>query len=302
MKSIPINFTGCIALFLLLTCCACSKKQENTPKEQPAAKSDSKYTVMTYNIRYDAPDPGNQSWSVRRPLVKERIIANNCDILGVQEALGNQVSNLISDLSGYSMVGIGRDGNSTSEHCAIFYRTSQFTLLSSGTFWLSPGAPVTATGPSWDAALKRICTWVRLQDKGTSKIFWVFNTHFDQDGSVARQNSADLLLNQMQSKTGGEQAILMGDLNCNQTSAPYAILNNSSLLEESWNIAAAKSPELRVTGNSWLINPAGNNQIDHIFVSGGWSVSSRLVDWTHKVPGDIVPSDHWPVIVNINLN
>ncbi len=221
--------------------------------------------------------------------------------MSVQEALGNQLSDMSSDLSGYSMVGTGRDGNSsTSEYCAIFYRNAQFTLLSSGTFWLSPGAPSTSTGPSWDAAHKRICTWVQLQDKGTSKKLWVFNTHFDQEGSVARQNSADLILEQMQLKMGDDPGILTGDLNCNQTSAPYATLNNSSLLEESWNIAAAKSPELRVTGNSWLINPTGDNQIDHIFVTGHWSVDSRLIDWTYKEP-DIVPSDHWPVIVNISL-
>lgn len=285
----------------MLLACACSKKKDESATEQPVVKSDSKYVVMTFNIRYDAPDPGNKSWSVRRPLVKERILANNCDILGVQEALGNQLSNLISDLAGYSMVGIGRDGNSTSEHCAIFYRTSQFTLLNSGTFWLSPGAPTVATGPSWDAALKRICTWVQFQDKGTSRKFWVFNAHFDQDGSLARQNSANLILSQMQTKMGDEPGVFMGDLNCNQTSEPYAILNNSSLLEESWNTAAAKSPELRVTGNSWLINPAGNNQIDHMFVTRQWSVASRLVDWTYKDPGGIVPSDHWPVIINASL-
>lgn len=288
-----------IATLLLLT--ACSKKSGAGTEEPSNVKSDGNYVIMTYNIRYDAPDPGNRSWIVRRPLVKERILTNNCDILGVQEALGNQLSNLLTDLPGYSMIGIGRDGNSTSEYCAIFYRTAQFSLLSSGTFWLSPGAPTTVTGPSWDAALRRICTWAQFQDKGTSQKFWVFNSHFDQDGPTARQNSAALILSQMASKMDGQEGIFMGDLNCNQNSVPFSILNESPLLEETWNIAASKSPGLRVTGNSWLVNPAGDNQIDHIFVTSQWSVASLLIDWGHKEPGDIVPSDHWPVIVNMKL-
>ncbi|WP_169719546.1 hypothetical protein [Olivibacter sitiensis] len=42
---------------LLFTSFACSKKTEAPQVVQPTLKSDGKYVVMTYNIRYDAPDP-----------------------------------------------------------------------------------------------------------------------------------------------------------------------------------------------------------------------------------------------------
>lgn len=271
-------------------------------KSRTSVMSSGDYVIMTYNVRYDAPDTGNRNWNVRRPLVKDRILANGCDIVGVQEALGNQISNLETDLPGYMRIGIGRDGDSNSEHSAIFFRSARFSLLSSGTFWLSPGAPTTPTGPSWDAAFRRICTWAQFQDKTTSLKFWVFNSHFDHQGATAQQNSANLILSQMQAKIGVQPAIFMGDLNANQTSAPYTILNNSDLLEETWNVAETKAPALRVTGNSWSVSPTGNNEIDHIFVTGEWTVSSRLVDWYHQDPGNIVPSDHWPVIAQMKIN
>ncbi|MGJ1395531.1 endonuclease/exonuclease/phosphatase family protein [Sphingobacterium siyangense] len=259
------------------------------------------YVMMTFNIRQDAPDAGNRAWSVRRSLVKERILEHDCDIVGVQEALGNQMDNMASDLQGYSKVGTGREGNTSSEHSAIFYKNTKFNALESGTFWLAPGTPTTPTGPAWDAAYKRICTWIKLQDKQTAMIFYVFNTHFDHKGVEAKVNSANLLLTYMQNKIGALPAVLMGDLNANQNSAAYNVLNSSLLLEESWAVASSTLPALRVTGNGWNISPTGDSQIDHIFVTSQWKVSSRLVDWYHKDPGEILPSDHFPVVARMNV-
>ena len=259
------------------------------------------YVMMTFNIRQDAPDAGNRAWAVRRSLVKERILEHDCDIVGVQEALGNQMDNMASDLQGYSKVGTGREGNTSSEHSAIFYKNTKFNALESGTFWLAPGTPTTPTGPAWDAAYKRICTWIKLQDKQTAMIFYVFNTHFDHKGVEAKVNSANLLLTYLQNKIGELPAVLMGDLNANQNSAAYNVLNSSLLLEESWAVASSKLPALRVTGNGWNISPTGDSQIDHIFVTSQWIVSSRLVDWYHKDPGEILPSDHFPVVARMNV-
>ncbi|HEY0669736.1 MAG TPA: DNRLRE domain-containing protein [Sphingobacteriaceae bacterium] len=263
------------------------------------------YTFATFNIRQDVPDPGTRAWTVRRPLVKDMIIKYSFDLFGVQEAKGNQITNLLSDLSGFAKIGTGRDGNSTSEHSAIFYKTAKFTVLSSGTFWLSPGAPTTPTGPSWDADYKRICTWGKFQDKATTQIFWVFNSHFDHQGATARQESANLILNQIAAKAGSWPVIFMGDLNCNQTSGPFVTLNNSALLQETWDLAPIKTPALRVTYNGWDPTPSGDQQIDHIFVTSTWSVAKRAVLWDNydNINGynDVLPSDHFPVIADVKM-
>ncbi|HEY0668535.1 MAG TPA: endonuclease/exonuclease/phosphatase family protein [Sphingobacteriaceae bacterium] len=260
------------------------------------------YRVASYNIRQDVPDPGNQAWTVRRSLVVDMITKYGFDIFGVQEAKGNQVTDLLNTLPDFAKIGTGRDGNSTSEHSAIYYKISRFTVLQSGTFWLSPGAPTTATGPSWDAAYKRICTWGKFKDKSTGLIFWVFNSHFDHQGSQARQESANLVLSQMATKIGTAPAIFTGDLNCNQDSTPFNTLNNSSLLQETWDItpSATRTPTSRQTGNSWNINPPGNSQIDHVFVTSHWGSTKRAVLWDNY--NGILPSDHFPVLTWVKIN
>src|SRR3546814_10516417 len=51
------------------------------------------------------------------------------------------------------------------------YRTDRFTLLASGTFWLSqtPDRP----GKGWDAAYPRIASWARLRDRTASQTLLV---------------------------------------------------------------------------------------------------------------------------------
>ena len=263
------------------------------------------YDIATFNVRQDVPDPGQKAWTVRRPLVKDMVLKYHFDIFGVQEAKGNQVTDMLADLTDYAKIGTGRDGNSTSEHSAIFYRKGRFSVLSSGQFWLSPGAPTTATGPSWDASYKRICTWGKFKDNTTGNAFWVFNSHFDNDGAVARDNSASLVLSQIQAKIGLDPVIFTGDLNCDQNSSPFATLKNSALLEETWDIAPTKTPVSRQTGNWWNINPAGNSQIDQIFTSSQFSVIKHKVLWDNYdgVSGynDVLPSDHFPVVAEMKL-
>jgi endonuclease/exonuclease/phosphatase family metal-dependent hydrolase len=64
--------------------------------------------------------------------------------------------------------------------------------MNSQTFWLSE-QPI-AGSKSWDAAITRIVTWAKFKDLKTKKVFFVFNTHFDHRGTVARRESANLLL------------------------------------------------------------------------------------------------------------
>lgn len=54
----------------------------------------------------------------------------------------------------------------------------------------------------WDAALTRIATWVKLQDKKTGQILMVVNTHFDHIGTEARRNSALLIIEKLKKSLG----------------------------------------------------------------------------------------------------
>ncbi|MGV3540137.1 MAG: DUF6528 family protein [Rufibacter sp.] len=263
------------------------------------------YAIATFNVRV-AVDGGNQAWSVRRPLVTALIRKYDFDIWGSQEANGNQVSHLVADLPEYTKIGTGREGDGTgpgtSEHSALFYKKQRFAALTTGQFWLAPGAPTTKpANKPWGAAFFRIATYARLRDRYTGEVFWVFNAHFDHSSETARVNSANLILTEMAEKIGNEPAIFMGDLNAGQNQEPYQILHNSPLLSDAYQIvpAAQRYAPSRGTANGFNLTNTGNRRIDHILATSSWQVYSHNV--LTDAPNGILPSDHYPVLVEMKL-
>ena len=103
------------------------------------------------------------------------------------------------------------------------YRKSRFALVGQGDFWLSE-TPTIAGSKSWDAALTRICSWVRLREKSTGRELVFANTHFDHKGVVARQEASRVLSKQLSDVAKGVPAILVGDLNITEDNPAYAVL------------------------------------------------------------------------------
>jgi endonuclease/exonuclease/phosphatase family metal-dependent hydrolase len=267
------------------------------------SESPTELKVMTFNIRYDNPDDGENAWHVRKQYIPEIIKKNKVDFLGIQEGLKNQVDYLSKELVEYNRIGVGRDdGKEAGEFSAIFYNKKKFEKLESNTFWLSetPGIP----GLGWDAVCNRIVTWGKFKDKKTARIFYVFNTHFDHMGKLARKNSALLIKRTIDSLCSGEPVIITGDFNSTVDSEPYRIItaseNNSKYsFENSENISSAKheGPEGTFTGFDTSKEPTG--PIDFIFVSKGIKVKSHK---TLSVKfNNHYPSDHFPVLAELVL-
>ena len=96
------------------------------------------YTAMTYNIKLDYPKEGENSWTNRKPFMINQIKFYEPDVLGVQEAMPNQMKDMDGLLVDYSFVGVGRDdGKDQGEYSAIFYKKQNLKVLESSTFWLS---------------------------------------------------------------------------------------------------------------------------------------------------------------------
>src|SRR5688572_33487358 len=85
--------------------------------------------VMTYNIRYDDPRAGVLAWANRREMVTSMIRFHGADLVGVQEALSNQLSDIERMLPGFTAFGGGRDGQRKGESSAISYNRERFALL-----------------------------------------------------------------------------------------------------------------------------------------------------------------------------
>ncbi len=257
-----------------------------------------KMVLASYNIRYDNPRDTGNLWKDRLQPIASLIRFHNLDVLGVQEALKNQLDDLQQTLTAYSYYGKGRDdGQSKGEHAAIFFKPSKFDLIDKGDFWLSPTPD--RPGPGWDANLNRICTWVKLRDKKSGKTFHVFNAHYDHQGVQARIESSKLVLQQIRRIAGNGPAILMGDLNGGRESQWYLELSGSGNLKDTHTLS--KRPyQPNGSFNGFKKETIGKEVIDHVFVTSHFS-AGRWAVLTDTYYGKF-PSDHFPVLVELTVH
>jgi len=257
--------------------------------------------IATYNIRYQNRGDSIQgnAWSKRCPVICEMIRFHDFDIWGAQEVLHSQLNDFQKSLSEYSFVGVGRDdGETQGEYAPIFYKNERFSNLKSGHFWLSPITDKPNKG--WDAALPRICTWIRLQEKGTDRTFWVFNLHFDHIGLIARRESTKLILDKINEMCADEPVILMGDFNVDQRNESYTLVQTSSRLKDTYEITKIRYAQTG-TFNDFNPNAHSDSRIDHIFVSSHFDVIRYgiLTDSYRDSESIRLPSDHFPVKAEI---
>ena len=233
------------------------------------------FTVISFNIRYDNPGDGKNAWPNRKQLVANLVQFHRADLLGVQEALKGQLDDLSQLLPEFGWLGVGRDdGKEKGEYSAIFYRKDRFEILQQGTFWLSE-SPEQPGSVGWDAAITRLVTWAKFRDRSGQKSFFLFNTHFDHVGEQARQESAKLLLQRIQSLAPSLPVIVTGDFNAAASSATYRILVGSSAHQTTSQPAllanAREVSSLPHYGPDWTYHDFGRavarTGIDHILVN-----------------------------------
>lgn len=256
----------------------------------------------TFNIRYDNPADGENSWSNRRSSVKDFILSRNLDIIGMQEVLHNQLTDLEEDLPQFDHVGVAReDGKQQGEYAPIFYNKNRFDLVDSNTFWLSQ-YPDSIGFIGWDGACTRIATWAKLREKETGKEFLAVNTHFDHVGTEARHNGAILIMNKMKEIAGEHPAILTGDFNISDKWEAYETLTNHS----NYPLKDSRKTAQRIRGAGHTfhgfgkIKPEELEIIDFIFVTPQVDVErSMIISPTNG--GTTFLSDHNPVIVTLHF-
>ena len=252
------------------------------------------YNVMSFNIRLDTPSDGINNWENRKEGIISIIKNQKIDILGVQEALPNQIDYLAKQFDGYSLIGQGRDGGNNGEYSAILYNETRLMLNESGTFWLSETPNIPSIG--WDAALNRIVTFGEFKVLNSNKKLVVYNSHFDHIGETAREKSADIILNHIEKNNYLNSAVVvMGDFNAKPYESPIKILSES--LDDSFIVFPFEKPF--GTFNGFEINSKLDHRIDYIF-----SKNIKLTDYIHvydKLLNGLWPSDHLPIVISFSL-
>src|SRR6476659_1040075 len=78
--------------------------------------------VMTFNLRLNTTSDSLNAWPYRKDLVASQVLFYDVHLLGVQEALHDQMIDVQQRLSRFKSFGGGRDdGETKGEYSAIFY-------------------------------------------------------------------------------------------------------------------------------------------------------------------------------------
>ena len=261
--------------------------------------------LITYNIRYDNPADGDNSWQHRRAAVAALLHHYTPDLIGLQEVLKLQLEDLAAALTEFAWVGVGReDGETKGEYTPIFYRRDRFDLLASDTFWLS-STPAQPGSFGWDAACVRIATWARLQDKTSGATLLLLNTHFDHRGQQAQAESARLLRAFVNAQPEPLPTLITGDFNCTAHSLAYQLLTaatDAAGLPLVDSHRHSQQPPSGPTGtfNTNFADPL-HEKIDFVFV---WPSATFQIQ-QHTILADQAqgryPSDHLPILVELAL-
>lgn len=245
----------------------------------------------------NTPDDGVNAWPLRKEKVAGLLRFHQADIFNVQEALPEQMDDLVTLLPGFDHVGVGRDdGVRKGEHMAVFFNKNRFEKVNDGMFWLSPTPEKPGLG--WDAVCNRTVTWIRLKDKITRKSFYVFDTHFDHRGRVAREESSKLILKSIKEiNKENLPLILTGDLNLTKNTVPVqSILKELSDAQDK-SLTTPYGPAGTSGGFNVKVMP---NKIDFIFIN------DKVTVLRHGVISDsyglFYPSDHLPVLAELKIN
>lgn len=282
-KLISILSAWCILCMLG----GCSGRLEVEPKD---VLTDSEtIRVMSFNVC---------GWNYKnlKHLAAKTILTYNPDVVGLQECSYDCYKSLTKDLPGYTFVGVGRENGkldkNSGESCGILFKTDKFTLVDSGTFWLSETQDVPSQG--WDGDYIRICTWVILKNNETGEEFAHVNTHLenidDGTGMEALKNGAQMVVDKALSFD--MPVVVTGDMNFEKGTAYYNTFVNANFRD------AQDAAENTMDGPTYHGDPA--EHIDYVFVNDRITevITYKLVE--DQFDGQY-PSDHYPIYADLKF-
>lgn len=205
------------------------------------------------------------------------------DLMGLQECTHEWMAFLTEKFSGeYGIVGEGRDGTNTDtdQFNPILYRKDKFTLIDSGTRWLSETPEIKYTKVP-DSTYERIFTFAVLEEKSSGKQFVFISTHFDHQGGQADQASC---MAASISQFRDMPMFMCGDYNGSgiaNVMRDYGYVNSKKVALNKVNDVATMS---------------GGSEIDFIFTNG---IESAVTYYEVGVENE--SSDHFPVVIKVKF-
>jgi endonuclease/exonuclease/phosphatase family metal-dependent hydrolase len=286
-------------------------KSEMDSFSKPMLNTGLNLNVMSFNIRRGTAKDGKNHWRFRRNRICELLNRYHPDVLGLQEALNFQISEIRTMLPGYEKIGIGNLGGSKGLHNAIFYDAGRFFPVAEGTFWFS-NTPDLPGSKGWGNIIPRTCTWARLIDKDSGQAFYFYNVHLDHISLRSRKNSVVLLTHFIHERSTPDPFVLTGDFNAREKTAPIKYLKGKIPLriktkgsvsnpEPLMDIFRVRYPSARkVATFHGFHRYFFRFKLDYIFVPSSVRVQDAKV--IQPLRKKSYPSDHFPLFTHIDLS
>ncbi len=283
--------------------------------------------VMSYNWLLDSGTTDEkQPWTtVRKANMIAALPYRYYDVMGSQESTTQQIADIQTAVSGYSVSGTSHGGyplatlgSSSDYSVTAIFRKSGVTLLESGTFWYSdtPSQSSRKTTGFTDIGGNSVkpkllaCNWAKLDYNG--KPFYHFNVHLqvNEDGlktgydpvyKEIRLYQWSILKPRIDAVADDFPVILTGDFN--NTTADDGDIIQTILAEGT--LRDAYSLTLQPHGSTgtlhYLSTSATSRRIDFVFVNDKFNVESYRVDNSQQST-ELWESDHNPVLVDLSFN
>ena len=231
----------------------------------PLALNAQDLKVISYNIRNSQAKDGTNSWIYRYAATAEMIQDQQADIIGVQEALPDQVEFVEKNFKEYKSVGVSP--------VIIYNKKTVSVLKSKGT---------------------ENAAWALVKDKDTGKKFYIVNVDMESVAAADRKEALGKVLDIVSEINSDNLPVVV-------TGGFYMKPSDSSLadIEAKMSNARKTAPKTDNTGtyNNWGKN---SDIIDHIYYSG-FSSCPEYQTVTQRYANRKFVSDHFPLMILLNF-
>lgn len=262
--------------------------------------------ALTFNIRFDFQNDGQNRWANRVELVAKRIEEVKPMVVCLQEDKEDQISDLQPLLSRFEFHGRGRNATGSGERCSILWDKKTFKAKSKGDFWLSDTPDVVGSN-TWGDKYPRKATWALLETRKGKKQLLVINTHLPEgkDGRAQglRSKGVEVIRAWLNAKLGKKNTtgvMIAGDFNTDAGTEPYTILTGDQelRLRDAWVEAKPADPSPG-TFCGWR-GLKTQQRIDWLLVGG--LVAVRQAGKLDEAMDGRWPSDHYPVFAELEVH
>lgn len=241
--------------------------------------------LVTFNIRCDFGQDGDNCFCFRKPLILERLGREAPDVVCFQEVLPHVAAWLKEVLEDYYVIGCGRSETLRDEQMAVAYRKDRLNLISMETFWLSETPWVPGSRYPRQSGCPRTGTEALFEDLSSGQVFRLTNVHLDHEFPEARELGLAQLLRRAEDRTLFPQApsVIVGDMNAEPDDPDMAALKASPYRNLTADIGATYH------GYGQASPPTS---IDYILTQG--FRCEKVEKWLDERDG-VYLSDHYPV-------